>query len=630
MKKFNKILNSFFGAIPAVSIATSAVVVSKLNNESKNIESSLGSSLSSFVENTYNSIDQIREHYLSKYEQNVLIDVKNHKANVSVENDSYQQSDRISYSQPSATLSFKYERVAFVDDNKFNENNFVEKLNDSSVNEWKYNVSSWWARAAQRYTGNIVIVPTWAPPVEIQHPAKEYNSIDSSYLNPEKEFLYSLYKENIMPNLSKKLQGVLPEFLLFLNKIGFFQNIMDSFYRKFPFLKLFKDKINDSIDKYYDKNKTKIHEQISVFLKNKIDKIMEKFSNHKLQEKTLKPILINNIDNKKINNIDFGIFKIKSAEINNLNFKSNNIMPITDYVSKEVCRGALCSHHTRSLVDVILTSGAQVIIENFFGNNPISWVLQNLSIVVLQLAKLEKILKVIEFLIKQNKDFNFIFDRFAKHFSRNSKRILFTYFGKVEKHGYSIGKCGNLISGIKIHSENNHVSIENDKPIIEFTGNPRILFNEKIDGYNLNVFYCISELSNYQKLYNYLLNEEFDNNIKNILLNNILNRTEPSRTIYKDFLDYKEKNIIPIKYKNELNSFQEFKNNGWIIPSDISTWNLLDDYVLPTIFTKNLFIYDEELQSKHYLYKDNKFSKINSKNIDSILMDNYFTEVLRF
>ncbi len=517
------------------------------------------------VEEISNSIEEIRDEYSRKYEES-LIKVQNHKANVEVSNDSYEQSKKISFTEPNANLNFTYERAGQVDEKTFltsNKSNFRKLLDDSIYNKFNYSLSNWKAKAGKRYIGNAVVVPMYASEVTIEHEAKIYDTVN--YINMKKItfFLYDLYNTKIRNGIPLIIKKLLP-------------NLSDSD-RKWVF---------EIVDWIFEG----VVSNLTLPSRDSISK--------------LKPCNVSEINSLQYTN--FGNFKVKYSIEKTLSFKSNNVIPIVDYESKYVCGGPLCSHNLRSLVDVIVTATETIAIANF-GTISFSSFFEQTIIRVFLDSFIDKGLGRLfgAIMYASNRSGLWVND-ITKYIVKNSKEILLNFFGKVEKHGLQLGKCGNLVSGIKIKSDDNIVRITNDEPLLIFAGAAKKIFNEDFTKYNFNSIHCIRELSNYKKLYYFLKKNISNDNIFSIFESNIFNLSVPSKEIYAMYLDYINNDNKPSIFTEKLDSFKLFAEEGWKVPKNIDTWSFLNDFIVPNILNKNYFVRNEN-NEKIYLYKENNF-----------------------
>ena len=566
--------------IPSLLIASS-------NNKNNKLLSWNGN------ENISRSIEEIKNEYIQKYDAS-NIKISNYKANIKISNDSYEQSNKLSHTIPNSTLSFKYEKAAKLSKYTFSKiktiKDFVNTLNDSNNNEWQYNVSEWSATANRRFTGVCIIVPMYAPKVTINHDEKIYDDYKFSILKEEREFLKDLY--------FKKIRGAIEDFYI---------------------------------------NGLKLSEQITNQKLNLLDyaaRLLTSDNDSEVRRK-LKPLLKSeNLKSETINEVSFGNFKIKYITPNKLIFKSNNLVPISDMKYKEKCEGPTCSHNLRHLIDVVLTSVKDLIFANF-GKADVTKVFTTWLISFFIENFIDKDLgRTVAWFFRLNYGHGSWLNDISWYINKNIPRIMLQHFGKVEKHGIQLGKHGTLVSGVTINSEDNLVEVMNssEEPLIIFEGNDKKIFNESFTEYDYNTIHCIKEMSNYKKLYVFLNKQNIDKTVLEKLLNNIKNVSIPSNEIYKMYLNYIQNNIMPIEYNVSPKSFQNFINDGWKIPKDVYTWDLLDSYIIPTILNNNIFIKDNN--RKIYLYKNNEFInntyKINKNIDDKIYFDRESKEIFRF
>lgn len=341
--------------------------------------------------------------------------------------------------------------------------------------------------------------------------------------------------------------------------------------------------------------------------------------------KPLKPKIIANKENNNhsLESIDFGNIHVKKATVKKVVFESNHKLPIVDYREKTACRGPTCSHNIRHLVDVIITAARDLIADNFgnhsnFLSSLISDTIKFLSFTSLDIINAidnsiisDQLLPVIKNSINYLES-NGALSKIVKYVNDNLGQILFTLLGKVEKHGIQLGKCGNLISGIKINQSDNRVLVDNDKPFIVYKGKVEKLFDCK-DNYNFNTIHCIYEMNSYKEIYK-IINSDFNlpNDIKEILNFNIMNTTNPSNKVLEDYNNYLVNRFVPKRYTIKLKSFDQFINDGWKLPSNIEAWDTLFKYVVPSIFSDSLYTINDNQKTTFYSNYDfiqvNEFS----------------------
>ncbi len=404
-------------------------------------------------------------------------------------------------------------------------------------------------------------------------------------------------------------------------------------------------------------DKDKLKQLIKDDIKKIINDFFNKYQKKKDYKLKLKPILFE-VDNQNgsntINNlkcINFGVTKVIYYNSNSLLFKSNNFLPIIDYIHQTHCLGWRCSHNLRSLVDVIITSVRNLLADNFGNFNNLFSLIANtlfelLTSLIFKLINIFDVNKTIFPNTVLSKLFNSFFYKsfnnnaihtILQYLNDNLPDILFTFLGKVEKHGIQFGKCGDLWSGVKISSNQNIVNYNNPTKIVLYSKNNigNHLFNKSYDGYDLNTIQCIVELRNYKDLYNYINNDKInrlmlDNSIKNNLNQNIKNHSLSSKQIYEQLIVYLNKGIIPKVENKELNSFKKFKSNGWIIPkiNQIQNWDLLCEYVLPNYFSHDLSVQDN-YQNTLKFFSNFSFLKNKVNNIKNVVFDNEYLELIR-
>ncbi len=486
--------------------------------------------------------NDVRKNFEYKF-SNTYIEKRSVKGVVGVNIDSYQQSNKLEHSNPTLTYNYKFRTSINVSNvEKFNSINnvesFTKKLNSNIWNTWTYNVSSWWAKAGKRFMGVNIVMPHWAPEVNENHGAKTYGYWSSNQIEKACSFIYD-------------------------DLVNFLFYLLD--------------------------HRSDIH------IDNNIKEIIKKITSKTSFKTKLRPI-IKNIKNAKIKNINFGNIKAKIIDEYDAEIYANHMLPIIDYTTKWECSGPKCSHNIRNLLDVVMTSLVDLV-KFTFGSSE-SYVSQIIEIVVYGL-----LLDLLSNLFKDNKISNNLyilicdlinyaagsgfFHRALKYINDNLADILFNFTGRVVKHGIQLGKCGHLMSGVKIDRNENISKISSESPLILFNINAHSIFKNR-KNFDLNSLECIIELSNYQKLYNYLEVQDFNNEIKNILLFNIKNLTSSSEDVYNSYLKYIDNNIEPTRYNTKLESFKKFEKNGWIIPSDINQWNILNDYIIPSYLSENI------------------------------------------
>lgn len=564
------------GIFVSSTIATVSLSSQENNNQLYNQEKLL-----------INSNDEVKNYFIDKNKSNFIKGEQiEGKLNVNV--DSYQQHNKLSYTKPKLTYSFEYNTVAEVKNVLYvDKTKFFRYLNDSSINKWSYNVSSWNAIAGKRYMGNVIIVPMYAQKVETYHQEKIITSLDNSTFHDMFNFIVDLFDSKIKPIL-----------------------------------------LNDPT---FSKLK-KIIEITSQFLNNYTNTT---FSNE------LKPIAKPDDLDFEINYVDFGNIKAKIVNLDKLNFKSNNLIPISYFKEDKNCSGPSCSHNIRHLVDVIITSVKDVVLNNYGDMNSFfGFLLTTIINIILKLiiktnnsqiqfhnSKLiYKLIKKIWNLFLWNDIINDI----TKYLNSNFKNIIFNFFGKVEKHGIQLGKCGNLISGINIKSDENVATIYlNNKPLILYSGNMKSLFNSE-NTYDYNTLSCIVELANYKKLYLYIKdNNKIPDSIKEILLFNIEKTSVPSKNIFESLINYQKHGIIPKKFTLALKSFQKFKKSGWKIPKKIDYWDVLFENIVPSYLSKTLYTLNQN-NEKNIFYSNFEFDINNKLYANDIYSTDYDSEIIRF
>lgn len=532
--------------------------------------------------------DDVKSFFSDKHKDNI-INIDNAMGKSSVLVDSYQQSNNLSYSTPKTTINLKYNTVAHAKDlfNIKDSRSFIKKLNSQEGNKWEYKVDEWWAKAAKRYMGNIVVMPFWAPEVRDHHASKIYSQWDSEKLSKPIKYLTDLI-------------------------IDFLKDA-------------------DKHSSFSSNKKNNILSDINNVFQDIINFIKNINSTRKLKSQII------NSNDFKIDYVDFGPIKVKKINTSSISFKSDHLLPIVDYREKKECSGPTCSHNIRNLVDVVKTAFKDFFINNFesiekFLSGFISDIEKSFVYSLIDSFKKDSETLIDKNLVSiVNKIIDFInskqvISKMIKYINENIDEITFSLFGKLEKHGIQLGKCGNLVSGVKIESKDNVIKTDIDKPLILYSGSIYSIFNIWKQEYNYNSLYCIVELSNYKKLFNYLEKQNIPDNIKEIFKYNIMNQTQPSRDIFNEYLSYKDNKKIPNKYTNVLNSFRTFKNKRWKIPENISDWDVLYEYVIPSILSDGLYIEDNNV--KQFIHKNYDFVQYNSDNVNAnenikIDSDNY-------
>ncbi len=546
---------------PTAATAAIAAQSNNINNMTSEIQEKM----------LFKNNDEVANYFKEKNELNNILNVtRNGKASVII--DSYQQSNKLSHSEVKNKINFKYSRVCYAS-NSGNKNHdekksFMNKLNNSSTNYWSYDVNKWWAKAGQRYMGNCIIVPMWAPEVFVEHDAKTYDAWTGKNVTKFKNFAVNEIR-NIISNLTD-------------------------------------DQIKEIILKFVDKIDFKI-DNVCKIVRVSLQKAIDVFDKTFITEGTkLKPIMEIASNDTEIKNVSFGNIEAKVCWPNSVEFHSNNVLPITDYRVDTRCGKATCSHNLRHLGDVIITSIKDLMEDNFYDTNSflgkmsIGIIEPFLCIFALILATrnefigehLSLIILVWNILCQKN-----IINKLARFLNSNKEDVMLELTGKVEKHGIQLGKCGHLVSGVKIRSEDNVISLHDNNPYIVYSEKRFVNINKKIfsndKGYNFNTLHCIVELDNYSKLNTFLQSSTIPEMVKSKLVNNINKLSLPSSEIFQQYSDYVNKGNYPKEYNIKLKSFRKFASEGWIVPNDISYWSLLAENILPSIFSEKIIKLDK-------------------------------------
>lgn len=557
---------------------------------------------------SFSSNEDIKKYFINLNEKNNIISYHG-SAKVNVNVDSYQQKNQLSYTEPTSSIDFKYNRVGYINFNLpsqeiantiynflltkgFNlEQLFFDILNTSSTNSWSYNVSEWSATAKKRFMGTIVVVPMWAGKVNTTHAAKTYTSWDNPTFTKIRNFATPLITETL--NLLSAR-----DIYIILSKV-FKTNVSETDANALK--KLFIVFVN-LLNKGFDKLSTNIlpiafvdgDEQSN----NDIDR--EEQSNNDIDGDEQ-----SNNDISKMEYIDFGNVKCIANYENKVKIKSNNFSPIVDYVEETHCLGATCSHNLRNLVDVIKSSFNDLVAKHFLNYKSFLWksFIATIYPLVATIAysvsyhnsAIGNVLKIIDVFTKILAKNNF-FHRVLDFINNNKKEILINYTGELEKHGIQLGKCGNLVSGIEIKSSENIVTLETEEPYILYNELSQNNLYDKLvteGNYNMNTLHCIVEMSNYQKLYDYILTSKLPSSVKWILYCNIKNTTLSSKEIYKQYVEYTENKTKPKMYKRKLDTFKTFISEGWKLPFSIKHWGLLANNIIPSYLSQEIFILNE-------------------------------------
>lgn len=481
------------------------------------------------------SNSKIKDYYKEKYDNFIIKSTGNAKVIASAE--SYQQ--KTSLEPPVAKYDFSLNLVKKLSKenilNIINHDNFIKKFNSNTWIQpnsfFKYSVDSWSAIAKKRYTGNVVIIPTYANEVKHKWNEKTYENWTIKNLDDDKDAVAEIINNLI------------------------------------PFLNL------------ENGEETKLKKSLNDFKSFQFANI-EKFMK-------LKPIITNKNINTNIKYVDFGSIKIKKLDMDIIQIESNNLLPIVDYISSESCGGATCSHNNRTLVDVILTALGDFVLD-VLGNIDYGKLFSSVFIKILYGISNNFNYSGYDEQVKYYEKLTPVINNIANYVRNNAKRVLFKYFGKVEKTGLQLGKCGHLISGIRIRREDNKIIYNNfsSKSLTLFSSERNIFIDKNKILYDR--IHSVQELNNYKKLFNYFKKQNINNEILEILINNITNLSLPSKEIYNQFINYIEKSKKPKRYIKKLSYFETLLNDGIIIPSNILEWDELDEKVAPQLLKGKL------------------------------------------
>ncbi len=529
------------------------------------------------VENYYIKSNQdVIDFFKNKNDEN-SISGNNIEGKVNINIDSYQQSNKLSYSTPEVKINYKFYNVGLVSwknnlDSIKEPNDFIKWLNANIFNSWEYNVSSWWAKAGKRFMGVNVVMPHWAPEVKTNHSSKTYKRWESK--------------------IEKKV------------------------------VKFIVDEIYKYISMFY----------VSPNIKEQMDKYLYPIAKYLAYDFSLKPVIkeLEVNDNLKITYLDFGKIKAKMIFPKSIIFQANHILPIVDYRTDTKCTGPKCSHNIRHLGDVIITAIKDLVGWAFGSSHSYLSDIVSISISAVLFKYLEnlsnsgsisqEVYEHLKLLISYVTGSRFL-QRASNFINENLSDVLFEYTGRVEKHGIQLGKCGHLVSGIKINRNENNIKTTTDKPFILFEIKTDSIFSRK-NQFDLNSIQCIVEMANYKKLYEYLETKDIDPKVRNILYSNIINTSTSSQDIYDTYIKYTNNITYPTEYKNRLNYFNEFLSLGWKLPKDIMLWDVPYEYILPSYLSET---FSEYSNNKNEIFYSN-FNFINELDTNLITGKNIFAK----
>lgn len=573
------------------SILTPAFVM--IANNKNNVVNSIKLSDKQIIEKfgISTSQEEVNTAYIKElYESNVLLKDSS-TAKYEIVMDSHQQSDRMHHENPTATKEFTFERSVSVSPevllsaSLFNKpGTILYHVNNNSRNTWKYNIGAWNSWVDKRFVGCTIIMPFWADRVSIYHNAKTYDSINLEKFSKERKFMDDLYWNNIRTTLYESI---------------------------FVFVKKDISENNPGLNK----------DKLKDLTKEKTDELMETVDgivNHVLKDKgnpKYQPRASAIGEEFEKNHFaSFGnINVLYNDSIKRLSFKTNLSETLSEYSYKESCTGPTCSHNIRHLGDVIWQPIKELLAKLL--GTPLGQVILTLvGTAILNKTTDFEIYKIFLFLNRQMSEDKFggALTKFTNYITRNRDDCLLRYFGKADRHGIQLGKCGNIYSGINIAQADNIREVNNDKPISIYSGELDKFFNDEKTDYDYVVLHCVSELSKYKEIYNYLLTLDIPKNVFNIFKTNITNQSKTTDEIYDDLDNYLSHNIIPSSSSIKNDLFKNFEDKGWRVPKLIQSWDLLEKQVLPSLLNDKIGFESENednvITDKHYFFDHGKFS----------------------